>query len=286
MKMTKKLFFAAIAVAAVIGFASCQKEIGEIDWKGGVVGSGDGNTTFTVKQTNEADGTIRGMKQIGILNRAQGTCVLRQFDQTKTSCDGMVGFACCFTKNKDATKANNGTYNFLVVGVRNNKGTTETYASFFYNIAEDKLSTENFGVGKNQKQSYSAALTEPYEVEIEHFPKTLSGITFDKDGTLTVAVKLVEANDGSVTITWLKDVEENHQAATITGGTVLYTVEAKATKTGRDSTSAKGKICAYANIYSGKSLNAKWDIYDVSWSQETVFSADDDFIEVGDILFE
>lgn len=289
MKMTKKLIFAAVAVAAIVGFASCQKEIGDIDWKGGVVGSGDGNTTFKVNQTNDEDNTIRGMKQIGILDRAQGTCVVRQFNQGPSTSDGMVGFACCFTENKDKSKDNYGTYNFLVVGVRSHMGTTQTYASFFYNIPESSLSTENFGVPVNSAQvktTYTPEDTKPYEIEIEKFPKSLN-VGYDKNGTLTVAINLAKGSSNDIKITWLKDVKENHQAATTSGGEELYTITAEATKIGTDITK-KGKICSYANIYGGKTLNAQWDIYDISWSADNSFFADeiDDFIEVGDVIFE
>lgn len=289
MKMTKKLIFAAVAVAAIVGFASCQKEIGDIDWKGGVVGSGDGNTTFTVNQKNDEDYTIRGMKQVGLLDRAQGTCVVRQFDQGRDTSDGMVGFACCFTQNNDKTKENNGTYNFLVVGVRNHLGTTQTYASFFYNIPESSLSTENFGVplkSAQVKSSYTPNDTKPYEVELVKFPKTLN-VKYDEDGTLTVAINLTIGSSNDIKITWLKDVTENHQAAETSGGVELYSWTVDAQQIGTDAATKKGKICTYANIYGGKTLNAKWDIYDISWSKDASFFAeDDDFIEVGDVIFE
>ena len=141
MKMTKKFLFAAVALAAVIGFASCQQEIGDINWAS-ATGSGDGTTTFKVNQKNEEplkheDGTpgntIRGLKQVGALSRAQGTCVVRQYNQTKSSRDGMAGFVTYFTKNDKVpeTAENYGTYNFLVVGVQNDSGKTYTYASYY-----------------------------------------------------------------------------------------------------------------------------------------------------------
>ena len=297
MKMTKKLIFAALAVAAVIGFASCQKEIGEINWQGGVLGSGDGNTTFKVKQTNDSNGVIRGMKQVGMLDRATATCVITQKDQTSSTCNGMMGFACCFTQNKDKTKANNGTYNFLVVGVRNNGSVRETYASFFYNISEENLSKENFGAGTNVKEKYVENATEAYEVELVKFPAELLGVTLDSKGNFKIGIRLTEGESGDVLIEWMKDLTENSTAATTsggtpvnvklkTGGTIAY-YQAKGLDIGRNATSTKGKICTYANIYAGETLNAQWDIYDISWSQDSSFSAeDDDFIEVGDVIFE
>lgn len=298
MKMTKKLILAAVAVAAVIGLASCQKEVGKINWAGGATGSGDGTTTFKVKkQTNESDSTIRGFKQVGALDRAQGTCIVQQYDQSKTSSDGMVGFMTYLVKNDkvEKTAANYGTYNFLVVGVRNHNGTTQTYASYFCNIAEDDLDKSNFGAmekvnGKEQertKSSFDANETKPYEIPIVTFPYTLQNITFDKDGTLTVGIKFEQTDAGDVNIYWLKDLVPNTQAATTSGGTELYKKTAKATTLGRDSTSEKGKIAAYANIYAGKTLNARWDFYDISWKTLSTMNADEEeFLEGGDILFE
>ncbi len=298
MKMTKKLILAAVAVAAVIGLASCQKEVGKINWAGGATGSGDGTTTFKVKkQTNESDSTIRGFKQVGALDRAQGTCIVQQYDQTKTSSDGMVGFMTLLAKNDkvEKTAANYGTYNFLVVGVRSHNGTTQTYASYFCNIAEDDLDKSNFGAmekvnGKNVERTrtnYDANETKPYEIVIEKFPKALAGVTFDNDGTLTVGIKFQQEDNGSVNIYWYKDLVANTQAATTSGGTELYSITAAATKIGRDSTSPSGKIAAYANIYSGKTLNARWDFYDISWKTVSTMNADEeDILEGGDILFE
>ena len=295
MKMTKKLIFAAVAVAAVIGLASCQKEVGDIKWDGKLA-SGDGTTTFKVNQKNESeDATIRGFKQVGALDRAQGTCVVRQFNQTSKTCDGMVGFATYFVQNKtEPTAANYQSYNFLVVGVRNNKGVTQTYASYFCNIKEDDLDKYNFGAsykdskGKLQdrtKDTFDATATEPYEIVIEKFPKVLTGVTFDSDKTLTVGIKFEQLTNGDIDITWWKDLEENTQAAQTSGGTKLYGTTAAAAKIGRDANSAKGKICAYANIQPGATLNARWDFYDISWSKIAAY-ADEDFIEVGDVIFE
>ncbi len=293
MKMTKKIIFTALALAAVMGLASCQKEVGKINWDGGVTGSGDGSTTFKVKkQENDSDVTIRGFKQVGTLDRATGTCIVKQFDQTNKTSDGMVGFMTYLVKNDkvEKTAANYGTYNFLVVGVRNHNGTTQTYASYFCNIAEDDLDKSNFGAmeGKVErtKSSFDPKETKPYEIVIEKFPKALSGVTFDKDGTLTVGIKFEQTDDGSVNIYWYKDLVANDQAATTSGGTELYKKQALATTLGRDSTSEKGKIAAYANIYAGKKLNAQWSFYDISWKRVSSANADEDILEGGDILFE
>ena len=311
MKMTKKSIFAALAVAAVIGFASCQQEIGDINWKS-AAGSGDGTTTFKVNQKNDQPeyldeaktkpgNTIRGIKQVGALDRAKGTCVVRQYDQTNASRDGMVGFITYFTKNDQVaeTAENYGTYNFLVVGVQNVSGVTWTYASYYCNIKKDALSTQNFGAYTQQangalkntvKPYFDEKETKPYEIEILTYPTVLSGVSFDKDKTLTVGIQFEQKDNGDVDITWWKNLKEDTQSATTSGGEKLASITANNKITGRTAASPKGKICAYANIYASKTLNARWDFYDISWKRGSLISSlnaeDDDFIEAGDILFE
>lgn len=294
MKMTKKLIFAAVAVAAVIGFASCQKEIGDVDWKTG--SSGDGTKTYTVNQKNEkTDEKIRGMKEAGILKRAVGTCVIQIKNQKSGTQaaggtrDGVAGFATCFTKNKTpdgvAEKlANDGTYNFLLVGVRWEYNKADYYVSYYCNIREADMNKVNFGAGTNTKTAYDPTATEAYEIELKTFT-TLSKAVLD-NGTLTVAVKFEGKTDGSIDVTLLKDVETNTQASTTSGGTQLDKYTVPAAVIGNEDRTQEGKLCVYANIYEGKTLNARWDIYDVSWKPVGIYADEDDFIEVGDVIFE
>ena len=297
MKMTKKLIFAALAVAAVIGFASCQKEIGGINWQGGVLGSGDGTKTYKVNQKNEkTKEKIRGMKEVGILKRAQGTCVIQinnQKSATQASggtLDGVAGFATCFTKNKTPAGAteklpNDGTYNFLLVGVRWVYDKADYYVSYYCNIREADMDKVNFGAGTNTKTAYDSKATEAYEIELQPFT-TLKNAVLD-NGTLTVAVKFEGKTDGSIDVTLLKNVETNTQASTTSGGTQLDKYTVPAAIIGNEDRSQEGKLCVYANIYEERTLNARWDIYDVSWKPiAAAYADDDDFIEVGDVIFE
>ncbi|MBP5601723.1 MAG: hypothetical protein J6X78_03250 [Treponema sp.] len=286
--MTKKFLIGAVLAAAVLSI-SCQKEIGDINWKKGVVGSGDGTTTFTVKQTNETDHVLRGMKQVGALGRAQGTCIITINDQKSTTQDGVAGFATCFTKNNNPGAENDGTYNFLVVGVRNSYGYPQTYVSYYCNISGDNLSAKNFGAGSNSKPSFDANETKPYEIIIIDLPdereRNIPTVSVT-DGTLKLAVKFTGKDNGDIDIEWLNNVVLNTQASTVTSADSVKTETVPGTQIGRDATSKNGKLCTYANIYKGKSFNARWDICDISWATESSLSADDDFIEVGDVIFE
>lgn len=300
--MKKKILFGAVVAAALLSM-SCQ-DLGGIAWKGGIVGSGDGTTTYTVKQTNEKeDEVIRGLKQVGILQRAQGTCLITLKDQTTDSQDGVAGFATCFTKNNaDPTADNYLTYNFLLVGIRNSYGAPQTYVSYYCNIKKDELNAKNFGTAYTDeatgrvkirtKDKFDPNETKPYEIVIEDIPdekvRNLNNISI-KDKTLSVAIKFTGKTNGDIDIEWLKDVTINEQASNVTNATTIkgpLTVSGK--MIGRDDKSKNGKLCTYANIYAKKTLNARWDICDISWSKEDAnfFAEDDDLIDVGDIFFE
>ena len=306
MKMTKKLFFAAITVAAVIGLASCQQAAGDVKFND--KGTGTGSKIVKVNQTNEQDHTIRGLQPLDQIKRAQATCIIEQYDQTNKTNDGMVGFITFYSENKkDKTAENYGTMNFLVVGVKNNCGKTQTYASYYCNIQKDKLSTSNFGVAdKDTYTEYKADLTRPFEVVIVDLPGTdtpgvskvgnISGVTFDSEGTLKMAIEFTGNSDGSIDINWYKDWNETaaSQAAAkidFTGKTPVYTATASAAQIGNEvdpddptSKAKKGYVYAYANIYKKQTLNAKWQLCNVSWAMAGY--ADEELMPIGDIIFE
>lgn len=307
--MKKKLLFGAVVAALALGLVAC-KQHGDINF--GNKGSGDGTQTYKVKQTNDKDHTIRGMTRFDIIPRHQATCVVKQFDQTDDSCDGMVGFITYYTENKkDLNAANYGTINFLVVGVRNNCGSTETYASYYCNIHTDQLSTENFGAGTNKKDKYDPNATEPYEVIIVDLPGTGKNPTegilskkYDKTSkTLEIAIQFSGNSDGSIDIAWYGswNTPAASQAAAkidFTGKMPLLTKQATAEQIGNEvdesdpkAKAKKGTIWAYANIYydkvkkEGKTLNASWDLYNVSWSPAS-YADEDEPLTVGEIFFE
>lgn len=289
MKMTKKLLIGAVLAAAVLSI-SCQKEIGDIEWKN--KGTGDGTRTYTVNQHNEADGTIRGMKQADSLSRAKATCVVQQFDQTKSSRDGVVGFATFVTENKDDPEAENyKTLNFLVVGVRNVKGKTQTYASYYCNIKKDELSTKNFGA-KKSVSAYIENEKAPYEVVIEDLPELETKQNLNAsvvDGVLKVAIDFESKTNGTIDIKWYKDFETNDAATTCTfTAAPIKELTANNTHLGTDGKQKNGKIYAYANIYADRTLKGQWDIYNVSSIQTAAFVDEDEDLPlfVGDIFFE
>ena len=297
--MKKKILFGAVIAAMALSFVACKK-IGDIQWSD--KGSGTGTKIVKVEQKNENDHTIRGMKQLDLIPRHQATCVVQQFNQTNKTCDGMVGFVTYYSENKkDATAANYGTINFLVVGVRNNCGQTETYASYYCNIDKTKLSTQNFGCSQT-KEKYDATATEPYEVIIVDLPGTgkhpnegILNTKYDSDGTLKVAIEFMGKTDGSIEITWYDEWTEppaSQASAQIdfTNHKYLMMATAEAEQIGNEvdptEKAKKGTVWAYANIYADKTLKGQWNLYNVSMAAATNADEEGELIETGDIFFQ
>lgn len=272
MKMTKILVGALAAVALVAGLTGCQKEIGDIKWGGGL-SSGDGTKDLTVKQTNETDAIIRGMKLL-TLKHTGANIVVRIYDQDESSKDGMAGYAWNITSTKNDEGVT--LYNFFVLGVRSAAGTRQYYLSYFANIAEDNLGAENFG-STGTKTAYDANVTEAYEIEIvkafDDFTQALDG-----DGTLTVAISITSDDDKktqTVKLMSVGDAAEQTAAASLdlTKCSVIKEVATiDVTKYALETSDQK--MGAYANIYAGKTLNAKWSYYDVTGNPIPVAGGD------------
>lgn len=273
MKMTKILVGALAAVALVAGLTGCQKEIGDIKWGGGL-SSGDGTKDLTVKQTNESDAIIRGMKML-TFEHTGANIVVRIYDQNETSKDGMAGYAWNIT----STKNDEGTdlYNFFVLGVRSANGKREYYLSYFANIAEDKLSAENFGATETE-DAYDATVTTPYEIVFKTMPTAFTK-ALDGEGTLTVVISVSSDADKKIQTVKLMSLDADDAEQTTSAtldlakcSEITTVAEIDVTKYGLETSDQK--MGAYANIYAGKTLNAKWSYYDVTGSPIPVAGGD------------
>ncbi len=297
MKMTKKFLIGAAIAALVLGLASCNPEIGDIEWSGGDLSTGSGSKEYKVKnQKNEAKGTIRGMKRFDAFKRAGATCVVQIFDQTGSSSAGVAGFASFVSENADnLTENGKKTMNFLVSSVRRNNGHIQTYVSYYCNVDPDKLSTQNFGVTDTTRTAFAANVKTPYEIVIaDWFDLNSTGVVVD--GTLKVAIDFIGKDDGTIDVNWYSVTEKlksgDEAAANFDpaayGSRLHNTVTATTTHLGTQSGARKGHIYAYANIYAGKTLNAQWNLYNATWSQAEAFADEEpcDLPDVaGDIFF-
>lgn len=290
MKMTKKIMLGVVAAAAIL-MTGCQKEVGEIDWKGGT--KVEGVKTFTVSQENEADATIRGMKRVGTFDRVAGTCVVSQTEVGTTGWNGQTGFIAGLVENEDKS------FNFLVTGVRVNNGKPETYVSYYCNITKADLEdkehkSKNFGAyadGKDvTKTAFDASVTTPYEIPLLAFPTALP-TDMVKDGVLTATIQIAENTDGGFIVTWYKDavvaegaidrLDYTQMTPVTVAGKMPLIVAGE--KVGRTAASKKGDLYVYANIQSGKTLNGSWKLYDCLTKADAACA--DDMDVIGDIIF-
>lgn len=239
----------------------------ELEWKDAF--STSGIRILKVNQKNETEGEICGLKRFNALTRAGATCIVQMFNQSNKTSTGMVGLVTYASENED------GTMNFLVSGVTNDHGTIKTYASFFCNVDKEKLSTKNFGVSAT-KDAFDANTTTPYEVEILKWPTTLSRASLESDGTLRVAIDFKGNKDGTIDIAWysvpqMPSVGDQAAASfdpAANGALKLAAKTATAKQLGTTEGMKKGYIYYYANIYTGQTLNAQWDLYNATtWSQ-------------------
>ncbi len=284
MKMTKKILFGAAALCAAVLFSGCN-EIGDIDWKTGT--SGDGTRTYSVNQTNETDKIIRGAKKVGIANRAGGTCKVTLKDQTTNSKDGNVGFITGLSEN------DNGTISFLSVAIQNNSGTLRYYASMFFNIDPNNLSADNFGASVT-KTAYDEDETEPYEIEIKGWTNLFAASTLlgTDDTSIEMAIDVSTTDAGAYNVEIWKEGTWTEQTAAATldlndGESAVASFGVTTAQNGNTDAS-KGGLYVYANIQPSKTLNARWDIYNVTFKQTTSLAAlsDEADYSTGDIIWE
>ncbi len=271
MKMTKILVGALAAVALVAGLTGCnwsltsalQKSFGEDIFKYNDSTYDAGLGTWTVEQDNsEGTDVIRGVKLL-LTKHSDISGVVTIKNQDKNSWDGVCGIAFDVNSTKDAE--GNEIYNFIIAGVRNVKGTSQYYISYFGNVTEDDMSKSNFGAIKDNKfVQYSSVaeaeaditagtLTGAYEVPLstsDGSMKTL-GIALS-DGVLQVAIDTKEDSDGSYTVKFYDSSvydADNH--------TVVWTkASPKATETIsgtkiNKTEAAQAKCGVYANVYAG-----------------------------------
>lgn len=307
MKMTKKVLLATVVAAAVL-VTACKEVIGDVEWK--KVNEGNQTVVYKVNQTNENDRVIRGAKSVGIMDRAGGSCVITLNDQDSTKKDGVAGFIYGLEKNKDT-----GTIDFMSIGVQNEKGKIRYYASLFFNIDPNNLSAENFGASKT-RNTYDPELKDPYEVIVTAVGNNNGDVgnptsneygweqlnIWDdcytpSDKTVKLAIDVKTHTDGSYEY-WIykKDtfsIKSGDHAAGAFDFSGKSSAHGKVSKeiNGRSS-DVKGGIYTYANIQPNKTLNAKWEVYNIT-SKTTPANAniraaadlEEDF-SCGEVIFE
>lgn len=298
MKMTKKVLLATVVAAAVL-VTACKEVIGDVEWKSH--NNGNQTVTYLVNQKNDNDTIIRGAKKIQALQRAGGTCVITLNDQTSSSHDGVTGFIFGLEKNA------NGTLDFLSVGVQNYSGTLRYYVSMFYNIDPNNLSADNFGTHATATTKESR--TDPYEIIVKDWTNITDGFTKCKADTNTLKYAIdintvknsttvggVTGSKGSYVYKIYKTGDINisdgdFAAGVFDFGSATPIAEGIVTtdQNGRTEDDVKGSVYTYANIQPHKTLNARWDVYNITSKANANIRAAADLEEdfsCGEVIFE
>lgn len=251
MKFSKKMMFGAVALmmAASLVFTGCRDEEGSaavnISW------SGNGNIA-TVLGTNDSD---------DLYARNFSTMRTNHIDYTATATwnkgnAGVIGVMFGMSKNKD------GRYNFGVVGLGDTGGTNPRYyVNHYVNVDPVSMvgSASDF-TNKDGKPAWADGKDCPWI--------DLKGITADKDGNFTVAIKVAlmgesESGDGYYKVTLGTELEEDgtikdEKGTKEVGKTTKFTDNDG--KKVNYTSDAKGAGCTqtdvgvYANVYTGMSL--------------------------------
>lgn len=253
MKFSKKMMFGAVALmmAASLVFTGCRDEEGSaavnISW-------GNNGNTATVLGTNDSD---------DFYARNFSTMRTKHVDYTATATwnkgnAGVIGVMFGMSKNAD------GTYNFGVVSLGDTAETNPRYyVNHYVNVDPVSMvgSASDF-TNKDGKAAWADGKDCPWN--------TLKGITADKDGNFTVAIKVAlkgesEGGDGYYEVTLGTELEEdgtikpaNKIASAEVGKTIKFTDKdgnnVKYTSDAKGAGCTQTEVGVYANVYTGKSL--------------------------------
>ncbi len=275
MKMTKILVGALAAVALVAGLTGCnwsltsalQKSFGEdiFTYNDSTYDAGLG--TWTVNKDNsEGVDVIRGVKLL-LTKHSDISGIVTIKNQDKNSWDGVCGIT--FDVNSTKDTEGNEVYSFIIAGVRNYKGTSQYYVSYFGNVAESDMSRSNFGAvtketeGTDEEvyiqydtvaEAKAANITGAYEVPLSNSKGHMKdlGISLSDDGVLQVAIDTKENEDGSYTVNFYDSSVYDADNHTVDWTkSALKKTETILGKTINKTTAEQAKCGVYANVYAG-----------------------------------
>ena len=206
-----------------------------------------------LNRPNETQGIYRLMGNLTSLRNANVDSIITIKNQTEQTFDGAAGLA-ILTRN--STK----TYDFLIVGLQNNKGTIRSYVSYYCNIPKEAFTASNFGAQAGP-QAFNPDTTNSYEIGILTYPNSvqaMSDFSLDENGELKIGLSFKVKEDGSIDVIFKKDCQIDEETGAITGGTTVHTINVSQTITGTAFTQASKSLYAYALIQANKTLNAEY----------------------------
>ena len=260
MKISKKIFLAAITAVAV-AFVGCGNEgIGEDS----IIKAS--RYTATIDYTNDTDAMVRAVKPVKF-EHTQSLCHV-SVENVEAAKKSVIGYV--FDKH---TK--NNVSDMYVVGLRVNNGKVEYYLSFFDEVTSEQLAENltSFGTeyGYNgsewvaddpntkdwELKGTSADFTELPQVATDKLVKGKKldcyvGVLFNEE-TKEFQVGIFKATEALAEITEIDKLTASQQEAMgnafVTGGEV----------SAKDPENEKGEIGFYANVVPAATLTGSWD---------------------------
>ena len=206
-----------------------------------------------LNRPNKTQEIYRLMGNLTYLKNANVDSIITIKNQTEQTFDGAAGLA-ILTRNSKKT------YDFLIVGLQNNKGTIRSYVSYYCNIPDTDFTRSNFGTTAGP-QAFLPDATNSYEIEILTYPNSvqaMSDFSLDENGELQIGLTFEEKEDGSIDVIFKKYCQIDEETGAITGGTTVHTINVSQTITGTAFTQASKSLYAYALIQANKTLNAEY----------------------------
>lgn len=258
MKMTKKFFAAALAVAALslVGCNMNEDEYGILDFDAP-------NGVCTIDYTNETKDYIRGWATFNT-KRETANCTITIKNQDSKSKDGNMGYIFNLNDNGD------GTYNFVVATLQYNAAENQglrTYISYYTNVGAAYLS----GDGANFKDidgiqigSKNCKAAEVAIVKGEGTSAWLPNIgpTPNANKEISVFVEMTCNEDNGYTVSYYNtDANGKKTGDAFFAKTFTNSLEKDPT-TGKWIVPENG-LGVYANVLPGKTLTGSWKFYDI-----------------------
>ena len=260
MKISKKIFLAAITAAAV-AFVGCGNEgIGEDS----IIKAS--RYTATIDYTNDTDAMVRAVKPVNF-KHTNSLCHIT-VDDVEAAKTSVIGYV--FDKH---TK--NNVSDMYVVGLRVDNGKVEYYLSFFDEVTSEQLAENlpSFGTeyGYNgsewvaddpntkdwELKGTSADFTELPQVATDKLVKGKKldcyvGVLFNEE-TKEFQVGIFEATEALAEITEIDKLTDDQNDALKDAFVAGEIVSAK------DPDNVKGEIGFYANVVPAATLTGSWD---------------------------
>ena len=214
MKMVKKILLGTLAVAAILSFASCQREEGG---NSSIISVDAGSSSASIDYPNDTDQITRGFKTLQT-KHTDAICKLSA-KVTGDSCDGVMGYIFDYLKNEDET------LNFTIAGLRLKKYSSnwkaEAYVETYRNVDPETLES---GASFKKKDGTSALVgTNSWTYDSDAFGKVILPMTGFPQDYLNQMIATAKANDTPVDI-WVELVANDGTSAGRTGTKGTYTV--------------------------------------------------------------